>query len=37
VLRGAELGDLTPALLKLTAFLVVAVTIAATRFRKRLG
>jgi hypothetical protein len=25
------------ALLKLTAFLVVAVTIAATRFRKRLG
>jgi ABC-2 type transport system permease protein len=37
VLRGAELGDLTPALLKLTAFLVAAVTIAATRFRKRLG
>ena len=37
VLRGAELGDLAPALLKLTAFLVVAVTIAATRFRKRLG
>ena len=37
VLRGAELGDLAPALLKLTAFLVVAVTIAASRFRKRLG
>ena len=37
VLRGAELGDLAPALLKLTAFLVAAVTIAATRFRKRLG
>src|SRR5262245_8088662 len=37
VLRGAELGDLTLPLLKLTAFLVVAVTIAASRFRKRLG
>jgi ABC-2 type transport system permease protein len=37
VLRGAELPDLAPALLRLTAFLVVAVTIAATRFRKRLG
>jgi ABC-2 type transport system permease protein len=37
VLRGAQLGDLTPALLKLTAFLVAAVTIAASRFRKRLG
>jgi ABC-2 type transport system permease protein len=37
VLRGATLADLTPALLKLTAFLVVAVTIAASRFRKRLG
>ncbi len=37
VLRGAGLADLTPPLLKLTAFLVVAVTIAASRFRKRLG
>jgi len=37
VLRGAELADLAVPLLKLTAFLVVAVTIAATRFRKRLG
>jgi ABC-2 type transport system permease protein len=37
VLRGAELGDLLLPLLKLTAFLVAAVTIAATRFRKRLG
>jgi ABC-2 type transport system permease protein len=37
VLRGAELGDLALPLLKLTAFLVAAVTIAATRFRKRLG
>lgn len=37
VLRGADLTDLTPAVLKLTAFLVVAVTIAALRFHKRLG
>lgn len=37
ILRGAQLADLTPALLKLTAFLVAAVTIAASRFRKRLG
>jgi ABC-2 type transport system permease protein len=37
VLRGAELQDLTVPLLKLGAFLVAAVTIAATRFRKRLG
>jgi ABC-2 type transport system permease protein len=37
VLRGAHLGDLGLPLLKLTAFLVVAVTIAALRFRKRLG
>jgi ABC-2 type transport system permease protein len=37
VLRGAHLADLGPPLLKLTAFLVVAVTIAALRFRKRLG
>jgi ABC-2 type transport system permease protein len=37
VLRGAELGDLAPALGKLSLFLVAAVTIAATRFRKRLG
>jgi ABC-2 type transport system permease protein len=37
VLRGAPLADLGGPLLKLTAFLVVAVTIAALRFRKRLG
>jgi ABC-2 type transport system permease protein len=37
VLRGAPLADLSAPLLKLTAFLVVAVTIAAARFRKRLG
>lgn len=37
VLRGAELSDLRAPLLKLSAFLVVAVTIAALRFRKRLG
>jgi ABC-2 type transport system permease protein len=37
VLRGAHLADLSEPLLKLTAFLVVAVTIAALRFRKRLG
>jgi ABC-2 type transport system permease protein len=37
VLRGAHLADLSQPLLKLTAFLVVAVTIAALRFRKRLG
>lgn len=37
VLRGAQLADLTVPLLKLSAFLVVAVTIAALRFRKRLG
>jgi ABC-2 type transport system permease protein len=37
VLRGAHLADLSEPLLKLTAFLVVAVTIAASRFRKRLG
>ena len=36
-LRGAPLADLSAPLLKLTAFLVVAVTIAAARFRKRLG
>ncbi len=36
--RGAELGDLTPAAPQARrAFLVAAVTIAATRFRKRLG
>jgi ABC-2 type transport system permease protein len=37
VLRGAQLSDLTTPVLKLTAFLVVAVTLAALRFRKRLG
>ena len=37
VLRGAHLADLGVPLLKLTAFLVAAVTIAALRFRKRLG
>jgi ABC-2 type transport system permease protein len=37
VLRGAHLADLGLPLLKLTTFLVVAVTIAAFRFRKRLG
>jgi ABC-2 type transport system permease protein len=37
VLRGAHLADLGAPLLKLSAFLVVAVTIAALRFRKRLG
>jgi hypothetical protein len=41
VLRGTERSDLGLALAKLTAFLVVAlvvaVTIAALRFRKRLG
>ncbi|MEP7245996.1 MAG: ABC transporter permease [Gammaproteobacteria bacterium] len=37
VLRGAHLGDLGLPILKLSAFLVVAVTIAALRFRKRLG
>ena len=37
VLKGAELQDLAPTLLRLTAFRVVAVTIAATRFRKRRG
>ena len=37
VLRGAGLQELGPPVLKLSAFLVVAVTIAALRFRKRLG
>jgi ABC-2 type transport system permease protein len=37
VLRGASLGDLGPPVLKLTAFLLVAVAFAALRFRKRLG
>jgi ABC-2 type transport system permease protein len=37
VLRGADLSDLGVPLLKLSTFLVVAVTIAALRFRKRLG
>ena len=37
VLRGADLGALGWPVLKLTIFLVVALTIAALRFRKRLG
>jgi ABC-2 type transport system permease protein len=37
VLRGADLGALGWPVLKLTAFLAVALTIAALRFRKRLG
>ena len=37
VLRGADLGDLGVPVLKLAAFLVVAVGFAALRFRKRLG
>jgi ABC-2 type transport system permease protein len=37
VLRGATLSDLGEPVLKLTAFLVAAVTLAALRFRKRLG
>ncbi len=37
VLRGAELSALTEPVLKLSAFLVVAVSLAALRFRKRLG
>ncbi len=37
VLRGADLGDLGVPILKLAAFLVVAVGFAALRFRKRLG
>jgi ABC-2 type transport system permease protein len=37
VLRGADLGALGWPVLKLTAFLAAALTIAALRFRKRLG
>ncbi|GIK35894.1 MAG: transport permease protein [Gammaproteobacteria bacterium] len=37
ILRGASLGDMSRPLLKLTAFFVVAVAVAAMRFRKRLG
>ena len=37
VLRGASLSDLSLPVLKLSAFLVVAVAFAALRFRKRLG
>jgi ABC-2 type transport system permease protein len=37
VLRGADLSELGLPIAKLSAFLVVAVTIAALRFRKRLG
>jgi ABC-2 type transport system permease protein len=37
VLRGADLTELGRPLLKLTTFLIVAVTLAALRFRKRLG
>jgi len=37
VLRGADLIELRQPILKLTAFLVVAVSLAALRFRKRLG
>jgi len=37
VLRGADLTELGRPLLKLTLFLIVAVTLAALRFRKRLG
>jgi ABC-2 type transport system permease protein len=37
VLRGADLSALGLPIAKLSAFLVVAVTIAALRFRKRLG
>jgi len=36
VLRGAGIGDMPLQLLKLTAFFVVAMTLAALRFRKRL-
>jgi ABC-2 type transport system permease protein len=37
VLRGAPLADLVRPILKLAAFFLVAVTLAAMRFRKRLG
>jgi ABC-2 type transport system permease protein len=37
VLRGAGLGSLLPSVIKLSVFLVAAVTLAALRFRKRLG
>lgn len=37
VLRGADLGSLGEPVLKLTVFLVAALTLAALRFRKRLG
>lgn len=37
VLRGASLGSLSLPIIKLAAFLVVAVAVAALRFRKRLG
>jgi ABC-2 type transport system permease protein len=37
VLRGASLDDLGEPILKLAAFLIVAVSLAALRFRKRLG
>jgi ABC-2 type transport system permease protein len=37
VLRGASLAELSLPVLKLAAFLVVAVALAALRFRKRLG
>jgi ABC-2 type transport system permease protein len=37
ILRGADLGDLGAPIVKLTTFLVAAVTLAALRFRKRLG
>ena len=37
VLRGAGLGSLAPSVIKLSIFLVAAVTLAAARFRKTLG
>jgi ABC-2 type transport system permease protein len=37
ILRGASLADMGRPVLKLAAFFVVAVAVAAARFRKRLG
>ncbi len=37
VLRGADLGSLAPSVIKLSVFLIAAVSLAALRFRKRLG
>ncbi len=37
VLRGADLRSLLPSVIKLSVFLVAAVSLAALRFRKRLG